>query len=413
MRSRAAAWIAVALLGWPAVAQYRQAAPGYRYEFPRDYFNHEEFQTEWWYYTGNLTASDGHRFGFELTFFRQGVDRATTTPQTWDVPDIYLAHLALSDLGGGTFYQAERTNRGGPGIAGASELEKRIWNGNWQVSWNGKDQELTGVDERFAFSLKLRPEKAPVLHGENGISQKAAGAGHASHYISLTRLKTEGTVELAGKRYRTTGLAWMDHEFFTQQLAADQTGWDWVSVQLDDNTELMLYRMRKKDGAADPFSSGTFVDARGNASHLRSDEFSITPSGETWKSPATGATYPVAWRITVPKLGTELNASTRLKSQELLSKSRVAPSYWEGAMEFAGTRGNAAVAGVGYLEMTGYDQAVVFGGNSGARNNQPLMMDSRACLFLMTSVEPITCTSCFLRKSASSRVTVSREEPII
>jgi len=364
MRSRAAACAALVLLVWPAVGQYKQAAPGYRYEFPRDHFNHEAFQTEWWYYTGNVTASDGHQFGFELTFFRQGVDHSVEAAGTWDLRDIYLAHLALSDIESGTFYHSERINRAGPGIVGASESEKQIWNGNWSVRWNGNQQQLDAIDSRFSFSLRLTSEKAPVIHGENGISQKSAGAGHASHYISLTRLNTNGTIRLAGKEYAVSGLAWMDHEFFTQQLAPDQAGWDWVSVQLNDDTELMLYRMRKKDGSVDLFSSGTFVDAKGHTTHLRSSDFLMTPGGEIWKSPETGAAYPIEWTLAVPKLRLLLTAKTQLKSQELASRSRIAPHYWEGAMQFKGVREITPVDGVGYLEMTGYDAAVVFGVSS-------------------------------------------------
>ena len=361
MKSRVAAWCAIFLLSWPVAGKYQKAMPGYRYEFPRDHFNHEEFQTEWWYYTGNLTATDGHKFGFELTFFRQGVDRATTKRGTWDVEDIYLAHLALSDMDGGRFYHAERANRAGPGIAGVNEAEKRIWNGNWSASWQDDQQELRAMEDRFALSLLLDSEKPPVIHGQNGISQKAAGAGHASHYISLTRLTTKGTIDVGGKSYRISGLAWMDHEFFTEQLAPDQAGWDWVSVQLNDGTELMLYRMRKKDGSVDAFSSGTFVDAQGRPMHLRFTDFSMTAGTEAWRSTETGAVYPVAWKLAVPMLGLELVAKTRLKSQELASGSGVVPNYWEGAMEFRGARAGVGVEGAGYLEMTGYDRPVEFG----------------------------------------------------
>jgi predicted secreted hydrolase len=340
---------------------YKVAVPGYRYEFPRDYFDHPEFQTEWWYCTGNVTASDGHRFGFELTFFREGANRDPAKRETWDIQDLYLAHLALSDLDGQQFYHAERTNRAGPGIAGIDAKQGRIWNGNWNVTWRGNDQVLKAIDERFSFSLTLHPEKAPVIHGENGVSQKAEGAGRASHYISLTRLKTSGNVQVGAKSYAVSGLAWMDHEFFTHQLEKEQVGWDWMSLQLNDNTELMLYRIRRADGSADPYSSGTYVDASGRAEHLRKDEFLLIPSEETWKSPSTGAAYPVRWRIVVPKLEMELEATTLLKTQELAGKSKTAPNYWEGAIALNGHRGKAGLAGVGYLEMTGYDRAVEFG----------------------------------------------------
>ncbi len=342
---------------------YAVALPGYHYEFPRDYFNHPEYQTEWWYYTGNLIASDGHCFGFELTFFREGVTRDPEQQGTWNVQDLYLAHLALSDLDGQTFYHTERTNRAGPGIAAVDQARKRIWNGNWSVTWKDNSQELEAVDPRFSVSLALDPQKPPVIHGENGVSQKAEGLGRASHYISLTRLKADGTIKLNGKTYTVSGLAWMDHEFFTHQLEREQVGWDWFSVQLRDDTELMLYRIRRADGSVDPYSAGTYVPETGKAIHLRQDEFSLTPIDETWKSPSTGATYPVAWRITVPKLGIELQVTTRLKSQELAGQSKAVPNYWEGAIELQGLRGKAKVNGVGYLEMTGYDRAVELGGD--------------------------------------------------
>src|SRR5579863_3976453 len=190
MRSRLAALAATFLLLSPLAAQYRTAVPGYRFEFPRDYFDHPDFQTEWWYYTGNLKSTDGHRFGFELTFFRQAVTRDPAKSSAWEVRDLYLAHLALSDLDGQHFYRVERVNRSGPGIAGVSQSDARIWNGNWRIQWRGDEQDLQAVDDRFQLHLTLRAEKRPVTHGENGVSQKAPGPGRASHYMSLTRLAT-------------------------------------------------------------------------------------------------------------------------------------------------------------------------------------------------------------------------------
>jgi predicted secreted hydrolase len=344
------------LLAWVpgATAQYKAAFPGYQYEFPRDHFNHEEFQTEWWYTTGNLTATDGHLYGFELTFFRQGVDRDQSKRNSWDIQDLYLAHLALSDLDGGKFYHTERTNRAGPGLAGIDEKQKRIWNGNWEIRWDGEEEILNVSDEKFSLAFTLHSEKPPVIHGENGISQKAAGGGHASHYISFTRMRTMGTIAMAGKSIPVQGSSWMDHEFFTHSMDVEQVGWDWLSVQLEDDTELMLYQFRRKDGSSDPFSSGTYVDAQGKAVHLSAADFRLVPSGETWTSGVTGATYPVAWSMEIPKLGLKLAATTRLKSQELAGGSKIAPSYWEGAIAGGGMRGPARVQGVGYLEMTGY-----------------------------------------------------------
>jgi len=361
MRSRRLLFVLLFALVPGAVAQYQTAVPGYRYEFPRDHFNHEDYQTEWWYTTGNLAAADGRHYGYELTFFRQGVDRDTSKKEPWDMQDLYLAHLALSDLDGGKFYHTERTNRAGPGLAGIDEQQKRIWNGNWEIRWNGEEEILNVVDGNFSLSFSLRSEKPLVIHGADGVSQKAAGAGHASHYVSFTRLLTTGTIVIAGKSLEVRGTSWMDHEFFTHSMDAEQAGWDWLSVQLEDNTELMLYQFRRKNGSTDPFSSGTYVEAEGRSVHLTAGDFRLVPTGEIWTSDVTGAKYPVAWSMEIPKLGLKLAATTRLKAQELAGGSKIAPSYWEGAILIEGTRGGASARGVGYLEMTGYARAMEIG----------------------------------------------------
>lgn len=345
----------------PLAAQYRVAEPGYHYQFPRDNFDHPDFQTEWWYYTGNVKAADGHEFGFELTFFREALSRTAQKSSDWSAPDVYMAHLALSDISGNRFYHRERLNRAGPGLAGSSAGTGRIWNGNWQIQWNGNAQNLQAVSDDFAMHFALQSQKPPVIHGIDGVSQKSAGAGHASHYISLTRLAVSGEIDLHEKTFQVTGVAWMDHEFFTQQLSAEQTGWDWFSLQLDDNTELMLFRIRLKDGSIDPFSSGTYVDAQGRATHLLQKDFSLQPRTETWASTTTRAIYPIHWTVAIPSLAINLEVTTPLKQQELAGTSSLLPSYWEGAIRISGTRAGTRVAGVGYLEMTGYDHPVQMG----------------------------------------------------
>lgn len=335
--------------------QYRKALPGYTFQFPRDYFNHPEFRTEWWYYTGNLQTHEGRRFGFELTFFRHGAG-PEPRPATgvWDVQDVWLAHFALSDPEGRTFHHTERLNRSGAGLAGAEP--GRIWNGNWQARWNLDSTAPAGFSakhlqawaEGFSIDLTMRSAKPPVVHGLNGVSQKSEGAGRASHYVSLTRLETAGTLRAGGRDYAVTGLSWMDHEFFTHSLESNQSGWDWFSLQFDDGSDLMLYRLRRKDGTIEPSSSGTYVDAAGRSRHLRLQDFEAVP-GRSWTSPETKGTYPVAWTIRVPSLGMDLKLTTPLDSQELVGKSKAAPAYWEGAVTITGTH-----KGRGYVEMTGY-----------------------------------------------------------
>lgn len=366
MKSSSAVALGIALNLFGAnVTQYRLALPGYLYQFPRDHFNHPDFQTEWWYYTGNVHTAKGRRFGFELTFFRQGVTRKPPA-NVWDVQDVWMAHLALSDVDGGTFLHTERLNRAGAGIAGADLDRGSVWNGNWEASWRldprapggAVSQTLMAITDEFSFNLGLRPEKPPVIHGQDGISQKAEGAGHASHYISLTRLATKGTITLAGESFAVDGLSWMDHEFFTHLLAPEQTGWDWIGLQLDNGSEIMLYRLRRKDGRIDAYSSGSYIDPQGRVEHLATNEFSFAPTAEAWTSPATGARYPIAWTIAVPSLHLNLALSTSLPQQELTGKTASAGSYWEGAVECSGVSNARRVKGVGYLEMTGYAGAV-------------------------------------------------------
>jgi predicted secreted hydrolase len=325
---------------------WREAVPGYRYQFPRDHFEHQDFRTEWWYYTGNVTDAQGKRFGFELVFFRQGQNRRIENPSVWAVKDLYLAHAALTDIDNKHFRYDERPNREGPGIAGASFSQQRIWNGNWQAKWNGNTQTLDAITDQFRFHLDLKPLKPFVINGENGLSQKAEGRGRASYYVSFPLLSVSGQISADGAIHAVRGQAWMDHEWFTEQLAGDQSGWDWFSVQLDNNTELMLFELRKQDGSIDAWSSGTFTDAEGRAHNLKRADFTLEPLEKRGK-------YPIAWKIRVPSLNIDVTCKAALGNQELLSKT--GPSYWEGAVTYEGTQ-----KGVGYLEMTGYDGPVRF-----------------------------------------------------
>jgi len=333
---------------------YREALPGYRFEFPRDHFEHRDFKTEWWYYTGNVWSKTGHRFGFELVFFRVGERGGKAgndaNPSTWRVDNIYFANAALTDIEGSSFSYAERFNRAGPGIAGASFAARRIWNGNWSALWQGERQALTALTPGFSFHLTCSPEKPFVIQGENGVSQKAPGVGHASHYISFPLLAVAGTVRAAGLDSDVSGQAWMDHEWFTHELLPEQIGWDWFSVQLENSTELMLFDLRRKDGKPDPNSSGTFIDAGGRARHLTSKEFTLKPLA-WWTSSKTHARYPVRWGLSIPSLHVNLECIAKLADQEL-DASRGA-KYWEGAVDYSGS-----ARGVGYLEMTGYDRPV-------------------------------------------------------
>lgn len=347
------ALLLLALCGAAAPPPFQKALPGYRFQFPRDHAAHDAFRTEWWYYTGHLRTPRGEAFGFQVTFFRVGIAEARESPSRWAPRNLYLAHLALSDPARRRHRLAERVGREALGQAGALADRYRVWIGEWEAAAEGEAHRVRAAGEEFGLDLTLTPEKPPVVHGKDGISRKGAGEGHASHYYSLTRLGVAGTLTLEGRRAPVTGLAWMDHEFGSTELAPEQVGWDWFSVQLEDGTDLMLYLIRHRDGRPDPFSSGTLVAADGSARHLPLAAFAVKPLGR-WKSPRSGGLYPMGWEVTVPEAGLRLTLTPFFPDQELDTAKSTRVIYWEGAVRVTGERSGQAVRGQGYVEMTGY-----------------------------------------------------------
>lgn len=339
----------------PAVeaGEFRLALPGYAFSFPRDHYAHDDFRTEWWYYTGHLRAGGGEEYGYQVTFFRRGVPEARANPSRWAARNLYLAHFAISDIPRKTFTYFERVRRAGLGQAGASQREFHVWIGDWQVGGDGTRQRLQAGEGGYAVDLTLVSQKAPAIHGENGISQKGERRGHASHYYSMTRLKTEGTLTLRGKTLPVAGLSWMDHEFGSTQLNPDQVGWDWFSLQFDDGTELMLYRIRRTDGHPDPHSAGTFVGADGRTVRLKRADFSVEVL-DRWKNPRGKGVYPTKWRLGVPMIGLDVTVVAAFPDQELDTAKSTRVIYWEGAVFAEGTTQGRPATGRGYVEMTGY-----------------------------------------------------------
>lgn len=343
----------------PAQGQFKPALPGYQFEFPRDHGAHEEYRTEWWYYTGHLRGTSGRRYGFEVTFFRVGVPSSGEPAATpWDLRNVSLAHFAITDISRRAFRYHEKLNRSSPFTAGAATGRLEVFSEGWRAStlpdgaWR-----LTASQDGDSIDLVLRSRKAPAVHGENGISVKAAGVGYASHYYSMTRLEATGTVSARGRpRERCSGLAWMDHEFGSSVLRESQQGWDWFSVQLDNDVELMLYQIRRTDGSPDVSSSGSLVLEDGQVIHIRADQMTVKPLGR-WRSPKTGATYPMGWMLSVPSLRISLRVDPLLENQELVTTGSTHVTYWEGAVSVTGSFGNVSTSGQGYVEMTGYDRA--------------------------------------------------------
>ena len=336
---------------------FKQALPGWRYAFPRDHRVHRDFKTEWWYYTGHLRDASGNRYGYQLTFFRVGLVRGDFPPgaSKWRMREVYLAHLAVTDVQKKNFGYAEKIGRGNLGLAGAEEKSYRVWVDNWEVKEEGKTHQLMAQDKDLGVSLTLTPTRSPIIHGNNGVSQKAAGLGKASHYYSLTRLETKGRLTIKGRDIQVSGLSWMDHEFGSNQLEKDQAGWDWFSVQLDNGLDLMIYQLRLSDGRVDPHSSGTLIFPDSQKRHLSQSDISIQVFNY-WKSPRSGAAYPASWVVFLPQQELKLELTPLLADQELITSKSTLVTYWEGAVKVKGRYKGRSVEGEGYVELTGYDK---------------------------------------------------------
>jgi predicted secreted hydrolase len=347
--------------GWKA------AAPGHAWSFPADHRSHPGYRNEWWYFTGIL-ASPGsggappRRLGYQVTFFRVGI-----TPErregasAWRASDVLMGHAALVDLATGERVFSEVLYRAVPMLAAfgsapdpvlATSLGPPGTARRWELRLDGDGFDLDVSDRArgLAIRLALRPERPPVLQGPGGLSRKSSAEGYASLYYSLTRLATEGEVELGGVHLPVRGESWMDKEFGSSHLAPDQAGWDWLALRLADGRDLMLYLLRGRDGATS-FASGTVVGAGGRPRYLSAADFRVEVTGR-WRSPATGARYPAGWTVEVPSERLALRVEPEVPDQE--NRGGSAPYYWEGAVRV--TAADGSPAGEGFVELTGYGE---------------------------------------------------------
>jgi predicted secreted hydrolase len=309
--------------------------------FPRDHGAHAEAPVEWWYWTGHLSDRAGSQYGFQLTFFR--------------ARELHLAHFAWTDVTRKDFRYEEKMHLGLPGVASAAPERLDVSNEDWSAREGPGGSHLLAATGRTGdLRLTLTPVKPPVLQGERGISRKGPGAKEFSRYVSITRLAARGTLVRSGKSLALTGTAWFDHEWGSGVLPADAAGWDWFALQLDDGSELMLYRMRRADGGATPFSSGTFVPpAPGAPMPLKWSDVAFTET-RAWRSPRSKARYPAGWRLAIGSVGLDVGIEPLVADQELETPGSTGVTYWEGACAVKGVRGGRPITGRAYVELTGY-----------------------------------------------------------
>jgi predicted secreted hydrolase len=323
--------------------------------FPEDHGPHPAFKTEWWYWIGNLETGDGRRFGYQLTFFRSALTAPPEIPEpapptestNWATRQLYMAHLAISDIDGNGLRSFERLSRGAAGLASAQPRPFKVWLDDWSVeaSESGEAWTMRAAEGPIGLELTLESGKPRVLHGDRGFSRKGSAPGAASQYYSRTRMPTRGRLQVNGTTLDVAGTSWFDHEWSTSLLAPDEVGWDWLGAQLEDGRELMFFRLRRRDGSSARVD-GTLVTTDGSSRALDTKGSELEPQGE-WTSPESGVTYPAGFRLDLPAEALSLDIEPLLADQELL----LSFVYWEGAVAISGS-----AAGRGYLEMTGYGE---------------------------------------------------------
>ena len=307
--------------------------------FPRDHGAHLEAPVEWWYYTGHLRDPVGREYGFQLTFFR--------------VREMHFAHFAWSDAARKSFRYEEKSHLGLPGIASAAVGRLAVANEDWSAEESGGTHRLHAAGHGWDLSLDLKALKAPVVHGDNGLTRKGPGANEYSRYVSITRLSATGTMRNGPDSNSLSGTAWFDHEWGPGILPAEAEGWDWFALQLDDGSELMLYRMRARRGGSTAFSAGTFIPAAGEPRIIVWPDVALAETA-SWRSPRSGARYPARWVLTVGSLDLKVTIEPSIPDQELVTEQSTGVTYWEGACRVKGTRQGRPIAGRAYAELTGY-----------------------------------------------------------
>ncbi len=352
-------------MGGNSTEGYLRATGPREFKFPEDHGPHPGFRTEWWYYTGNLFTENGRRFGYQFTIFRnqlkpsESAEQNSDSSSIWSSNQLYLGHVAVSDIENERHVFDERYSRGAAGLAGAQVQPYKIWLEDWTIEGmevqssefpNALSAHIKAEMENGAsISLKTRPLKPSVFHGDRGYDEKGPDAGNASYYISFTRLQTEGFITLDGQKFAVKGQSWMDHEWSTSALGSEQKGWDWFSIQLSNGYDLMYYQLRNKDGTLSSFSTATLVSPDGEVTAINPETVTLTVL-DTWKSPENGAEYPVQWKLEVPAHNLSLNLETVFDNQEM----NVSVRYYEGALSVEGKADGEEIGGVGFIEMTGY-----------------------------------------------------------
>jgi predicted secreted hydrolase len=299
--------------------------------------------------------------GFQVTFFRTATGLAGALPGRLAPRHLLFAHAALSFLSESRHEHDERIARwnGDPQAALAraalhdADLRLRDWTLRRDDAGPAAQRSRwhTRVTiARHALELQMSRTQPVLLQGEAGWSRKGPQPAQASHYLSEPQLAVRGRLVDPGGRARTVlGRAWLDHEWSDELLHPEAVGWDWIGINLDDGSALTAFRLRRADGSALWAGGSLRTPGVAEARAFGPGDVELTP-GRAWRSPGSGARYPVEWTVRTPAGTHSLRAL--LDAQEMLSRGATGTVYWEGLSMLHTPDGRRI--GLGYLEMTGY-----------------------------------------------------------
>lgn len=334
---------------------FKKAIDKIKFKFPSDHGAHPEFRTEWWYFTGNITGENGEEFGYQFTIFRTALTPDSVKRDSeFGTNQIYMGHFTISDIQNNKFYYFERFSRGSAGLAGVTTEPFKINLESYNIFETGKSDfnfpkvKISANEDNIGIEFDLIPEKPIVFQGDEGLSKKGRDEGNASYYYSVTRINTEGVITINGRKHKVKGYSWLDREWSTSALSEEQVGWDWFSIQLSNNFEIMYYNLRNKDGTADEFSKGSIINKNGEKENIYLKDVIIQVI-DYWENDE-GKKYPSGWIFKIPTKKTELKIIPAIKNQEL----KLAIRYWEGSVKIEGIYNGISVNGRGYVELTGY-----------------------------------------------------------
>lgn len=345
------------VLGSESDSGFKKAVEKIRFRFPDDNGAHPEFRTEWWYFTGNLETKTGRKFGYQFTIFRTALSPEKTEKNSvWNSNQVYMGHFTVTDIENNDFYYSEKFSREGNDLAGANATPLKIWVEDWRVNEVTElpekefpEVKISAETDETEIELFLTPVKNIILQGDEGLSKKSNEEGNASYYYSITRIETKGKMKIKGEEFEVIGYSWLDREWSTSALSHEQKGWDWFSLQLDNDYEVMYYQMRKKNGSADDFSKGAIVNPQGVIENISLQDV-ILEVTEYWINDE-GMRYPSGWKLLIPSKQIEFVITPATKNQEL----KLSVRYWEGSVFASGKFGTENATGRGYVELTGYE----------------------------------------------------------